>query len=629
MQRTLVVVVALALVAVGCATGGGGRRRTLPATVGLERLPPVPAGGPGRAGWPMAGRDARHSGSTAALGPLTGRVRWERQLEGNVTPGPAVGPDGTVYAASNAGVLHAIDPADGQDRWTYDGGGAYGSDLSTTPAVLDDGVILWPGPDDALHAVDTGGRLQWRHRLDAFVLSPVVLDDGAVVVSGMDGTVERLDWPGGDHRRPPVVAWSVELGGESYGSPASVDDVVYATAGADLVAIDAGTGAVGWRFSTGDLIEVSPSVAPDGTIVVASNDPYTYGVNPDGTRRWRHRRPAMSFSSPATTDTGLVVEGDHRAGVDVLDAATGDRLGRFQGNGARTRSARSIGVWTAPAVDGAHRVYFGTRHGHIHGFAPDGHQLFDIDVGATVDSYPALTADGALIVGVTDGRLLAIADDTRCTASRRDGDGTRLSYSPNRPDAVVGATVSEPAVGISIDDGPDPIWTPQILDVLARHDAHATFFVLGRSARRHPDLIAAIAAAGHEIAVHGYDHDDIEGMTRAEIAEAVDASDDAIEAAGAEPAALYRPPHGVQNTQGAETICELGLRTIGWWVNVNELTDPVINRVEPGAIVLAHDGRRDRALDVSELDRLLTLLDTRNVHGVTITTLLTQAVTTP
>lgn len=602
------------------------RERVLPETAGLERVVPVPAGGDGTTAWPMAGHDERHSGSTWLLGPTTGRVRWERRLEGNVTPGPAVGADGTIYAASNAGVLHAIDPATGADRWVYDGGGTYGSDLSTTPAVLTDGVILWPGPGPALHAVDADdGGLLWRHRLDDFVLSPVVAEDGSVVVADMGGTVECLDWPTGNHRRGPVSRWSVELAGESYGSPALFGGLVYATAGADLVAVDAATGRVVWRFATGDLIEVSPSVAPDGTAVVASNDPFTYGVGPDGVERWRHERVAMSFSSPATTRTGLVVEGDHRSGVDVLDAATGHRLGRFQGDGDRTRTARSIGVWTAPLVDGAHRTYFGTRHGHVHGFAPDGRQLFDIDVGVTVDSNPALTADGALVVGVTDGRLLAIADDAPCTSSRRVDDGLGLAYSPNRPDAVVGAAVTTPVVGLGIDDGPDPTWTPRILEVLARHDAHATFFVVGRAARQHPDLVARVADAGHEVAFHTFDHRDIDGQAEDEIVRDLDATAAAIRAAGVDPAPLFRPPHGLQDVHGAEIVCRRGLRTIGWWVNVNELADPALAAPQPGAVVLAHDGRRDRSLDIAELDRLLAGLTARGIRAVAVGDLLADA----
>ena len=76
----------------------------------------------------------------------------------------------------------------------------------------------------------------------------------------------------------------------------------------------------------------------------------------------------------------------------------------------RTPQRKSAGVWTSPAVDADGNVYFGTRRGHVHGFAPSGRRLFDIDTGATVDSYPAITADGTLLIGSADGTLLAVRD---------------------------------------------------------------------------------------------------------------------------------------------------------------------------------------------------------------------------
>ncbi|MDZ4826088.1 MAG: PQQ-binding-like beta-propeller repeat protein [Actinomycetota bacterium] len=620
------VVGALVVVATACASGPPQpRERVLPETSGIDRIVPVPAGTAATAPWPMAGHDARHSGSSPALGPLTGRIRWERQLEGNVTPGPAVAADGTIFAASNAGVLHALDPDTGADRWTYDGGEPYGSDLSTTPALTDDGVVLWPGPGATLYALDMKGALLWTQRLDAFVLSPVVLADGSVVVADMSGVVRRFDFAGGSHRASPTQRWAVALGGDAYGSPAAAGPYVYATAGADLVALVAETGAVSWRFTTGDLIEVSPAVTPAGVVVVASNDPYTYGVDADGDEQWRYERVAMSFSSPAVTDTDYVVAGDHRSGVDVIDGETGEKLARYQGLGDRTRTARSIGVWTAPVVDAAHRVYFGTRHGHVYGFAPDGDELFDIDVGATVDSYPALTADGALIVGVTDGRLLAIADDQPCTAARRTVDGPNLAYSPNRPDAVVGAVVDAPIVAIGVDDGPDPEWTPRILDVLARHGAHATFFVVGSAARDHPELLDEITRGGHEIGLHTDEHTDVAGRDPAEIRDDLERTAAAVRASGTEPVPLFRPPHGVQDVVAAEVVCAAGLRTVGWWANVNELSDSLLAALAPGSIVLAHDGRRDRSFDIAELDRLLAELDAKGERGVTVGELLVAA----
>lgn len=128
---------------VGCAsTAPGGPEQTLPAG--------FPAAAPGTvswAPWPSALHDARHSGAATTDGPRTGTVRWRRRLEGAVTPGPVVGADATVYVSSNGGVLHALDPADGADRWTYDSGTVAGplvGDLSVSPLVLPDHTVLFP-----------------------------------------------------------------------------------------------------------------------------------------------------------------------------------------------------------------------------------------------------------------------------------------------------------------------------------------------------------------------------------------------------------------------------------------------------------------------------------------------------
>lgn len=69
-----------------------------------------------------------------------------------------------------------------------------------------------------------------------------------------------------------------------------------------------------------------------------------------------------------------------------------------------------MGVWTAPAIDARHDVYFGTRAGHVYGFAAGGRRLFDLDTSATVDSYPALAGDGTLLIGSQSGVLSAIGE---------------------------------------------------------------------------------------------------------------------------------------------------------------------------------------------------------------------------
>lgn len=265
----LVALVALA----GCGGSGGsehattrsapaaGARRTAPAPAQLPAEPAaVRADGP----WPGYERDGRHSSSIGVVGPQRGRIRWTRRLEGPVVPAPVVGRGGVVYAASNGGVLHAIDLRSGRDRWRFDAGASYGSDLSTGPAVLPDGTVLWGGPNDSLYALTPTGRLRWRVQFSSFVLSPLLAPDGTVYVAEMAGTLHALALRG---TRAPRERWALQLGGPTYGSPArGRDGTVYTTSDADLVAVtDAGEqGRLRWRFATGKLIEVSPAVAPTG-----------------------------------------------------------------------------------------------------------------------------------------------------------------------------------------------------------------------------------------------------------------------------------------------------------------------------------------------------------------------------
>ncbi len=182
----------------------------------------------------------------------------------------------------------------------------------------------------------------------------------------------------------------------------------YQTAGDRLLALD--DGRIAWQRGLGSLSEVSPAVALDGTVVVGTNNGLQIGFSPSGQALWRFHN-VQTYSSPVVTDDGIAYFGDHHAIVSAVDALSGRLLARYAGPARRTRNGRTGGVWTSPVVDARHDVYWGSRSGHVHAVDRNGRTLFDIDIdidtGATVDSYPAL-GDGLLVVGVTDGRLLAI-----------------------------------------------------------------------------------------------------------------------------------------------------------------------------------------------------------------------------
>ncbi len=409
-RRVLSGVVAMSLVTIVVVRLAGADRvhqdsPTVPATalLGHHRA----AGNPSWSAWPQALHDAQHTGASPVTGPATARVRWTRQLEGDVTPGPVIAADGTIYAASNAGVLHALDPATGEDRWKLDGGSGYGVDTSTSPAVLPNGSILWPGPDSSLWALNGAGQVLWKLPLRGLVSSPAVTARGAVVVGDSSGSLVALR----PTQEGPGVQWRVDLEEQSYGSPVWSADgkTAFQSVLSGVVAVR--NGAVRWRSTAPTaIVEVSPAVAPDGTVVIGTNDPYQYGLDPSsGSVRWRFERGSWTYSSPGVTADGITYFGDHANRITGLDVSTGQLVFRFQGSRRNTRVG-GIGIWTSVLVDAEHTAYVGTRQGLIYSVDRSGELRWQLDVGATVDSYPALAADGTLIIGVTDGRLLAIGD---------------------------------------------------------------------------------------------------------------------------------------------------------------------------------------------------------------------------
>lgn len=401
-RSCVVSLVALVAVLAGCGASGGRGFAEVPdgALTGHQGAPASTSW----TAWPQALHDAGHSGASPYVGPATARLRWERELEGNITPGPVIAADGTIYAASNAGVLHAIDPRDGQDIWTVDEHASYGIDLSTSPAVLPNGLILWPGPNGNLIAVAPDGSVRWRLALGGLVTSPAVHADGQVVVGTDAGLLVGLS----PTESGPGETWRLDLAEPSYGSVVTSSDgaTTYQSVLSGVVAVREAQIIWRWRIPN-DIVEVSPAVAPSGTVVIGTNDRYQYGLDPaDGSVTWRYRRDVYTYSSTGVTADGIAYFGDHRNRITGLDADSGELVFSHQGS-TEDDGPGGVGIWTAVLVDAEHTTYAGTRQGLIYAVDRDSRRLWTYDAGSTVDSYPALTADGALIVGTTDGRLLA------------------------------------------------------------------------------------------------------------------------------------------------------------------------------------------------------------------------------
>ena len=157
---------------------------------------------------------------------------------------------------------------------------------------------------------------------------------------------------------------------------------------------------------------------------------------------------------------------------------------------------------------------------------------------------------------------------------------------------------TEPVVGLTFDDGPNPDATPAILDALGAADVRATFFVLGRHADRWPALVDRAMRDGHAVGNHGYHHRKLTWRAPAYVREDISLGAAAIERAGATRPAMFRAPHGQRNPWVTPIARALGQRTIGWTLGVWDTALPgerviahrVARGVRAGSIVLLHDG---------------------------------------
>jgi peptidoglycan/xylan/chitin deacetylase (PgdA/CDA1 family) len=198
---------------------------------------------------------------------------------------------------------------------------------------------------------------------------------------------------------------------------------------------------------------------------------------------------------------------------------------------------------------------------------------------------------------------------------------------------------SPPAVALTFDDGPSPDWTATMLDTLEQTHTPATFFVVGASARAYPDLIRREAADGFAIEIHTWDHPFMTKLSpdaRAwELAHTAQAIHNVLGPHYC--LAYWRPPFGDFNDDVLAQTRQMGLTTVTWDVvpldfespGVQVIVDRVLSRVQPGAIVLLHDGYFHRGETAHALPQIIQGLHDRGLQPVTIPELLTGQIPSP
>jgi cellulose synthase/poly-beta-1,6-N-acetylglucosamine synthase-like glycosyltransferase/peptidoglycan/xylan/chitin deacetylase (PgdA/CDA1 family)/spore germination protein YaaH len=297
---------------------------------------------------------------------------------------------------------------------------------------------------------------------------------------------------------------------------------------------------------------------------------------------------------------------------------------------ARTYHTRGAALWAIGQEDPSSWAAFG-----LHGSTdPDLHKV-------TAAEPVEFTGDGELLRMVSGPR-----SGTR-TYERDPGTGlindeTYTNYASGYLIRRRGAP--DKAVALTFDDGPDPTWTPKVLEVLKRRKVPGTFFMIGQNVAARPDLVRRVYASGEEIGNHSFTHPNMAHVNEERVRLELTATERALESAIDREVTLFRPPYNADsepNTFGeimpVAVAGQLGYVTAGesidpvdWLLQrpspaggthrltPDEIVQAVLQQLNRGHAILLHDAGGDRAATVAALDPLITALQARGYTFVTV-----------
>lgn len=327
--------------------------------------------------------NAEHSGIYDAAGvPNFSHVQWAFHAKGQILASPVV--DGaSIFVGSTGGFFYAVDRGTGAEKWKFET-----KSRITSSAAVANGLVYFGAYNGDFYALDAAtGKLKWKFQTEG------ERQFTAPHLHGFQPAAEVMPDPWDCWLSSPAV-WN---GGVYFGSG---DGNIYA--------LDAATGALKWKFKTGDVVHASPAIA-DGMVFIGSWDSYFYALDAaTGAEKWRFKtgedtvnHNQVGIQSSAAVADGTVYFGCRDSHLYAVDEFTG-----------KTRWAYATGgtwILTSPAVNHG-KVYFAVSYGGLL-FAADartGNILYSVDFkGWPVYSSPAIAGD-MLYVGSTGGTFSAV-----------------------------------------------------------------------------------------------------------------------------------------------------------------------------------------------------------------------------
>jgi peptidoglycan-N-acetylglucosamine deacetylase len=237
-----------------------------------------------------------------------------------------------------------------------------------------------------------------------------------------------------------------------------------------------------------------------------------------------------------------------------------------------------------------------------------------------------LAVSGIVLTGVPAARL-QLGQPATHTSAHRDipaGHGVHESrditayrapeYPLDKPLFYVND--ADKAIALTIDDGPDPVYTPQVLNVLHSYNVVATFSMIGLHVAAYPQLARTVSEAGHKICNHTWTHSDLVGMRRHGVHDELTRASHAIHKATGVHPTLFRAPYGAWSSTVIRQCERLEMIPLDWSVDPRDWAMPgvrhivrnIMKNTQPGSIILEHDGGGNRSQTVAALRIVLPRL---------------------
>lgn len=222
--------------------------------------------------------------------------------------------------------------------------------------------------------------------------------------------------------------------------------------------------------------------------------------------------------------------------------------------------------------------------------------------------------------------LLMISFDVHASAYENKG----RKYYEEAGQIVWEIKTEEKIVALTFDDGPHKKYTTQILDILAKYNAKATFFIVGQNAEKNPEVISRMYKEGHELANHTFTHPLRTNVPN--LLKEIKQTDETIQKITGYAPTLFRPVEGQYSDAMIEAISKEGYKVVMWswhldtldWKSpgTNRIVNTVLKGVKEGNIVLFHDGGGNRKQTVEAMDSILAELEKQGYQFVTVSELL-------